>query len=184
MHTPYPTTPPPPPLSYPRSLTAAERHRSSERAVLFGAKSSAPQKRKAVWEESAEVDRNLELSHGSGGGMKVGTYMKRVMLSKHISLLFRCQLLPFSLRGRFERRRYGLCVLGGGRNRAVLSLFFFFFFLVPGIKVTKKKDVRCEGLLFLFSTLHVFELRELLRFLALFFVFTCLVQRYQKKCQL
>lgn len=28
-------------------------------------------KRKAVWEESAETDRNLELSHGSGGGMKV-----------------------------------------------------------------------------------------------------------------
>ena len=38
---------------------------------MFGGKSAAPKKRKAVWEESAETDRNLELSHGSGGGMKV-----------------------------------------------------------------------------------------------------------------
>ncbi|CAM9330606.1 unnamed protein product [Scytosiphon promiscuus] len=43
---------------------------STERAILFGGKSSAPKKRKAVWEESAETDRNLELSHGSGGGLK------------------------------------------------------------------------------------------------------------------
>lgn len=38
---------------------------------MFGGKSAAPKKRKAVWEESAETDRNLELSHGSGGGLKV-----------------------------------------------------------------------------------------------------------------
>eukprot|EP00752_Nemacystus_decipiens_P016423 g14680.t1 len=43
---------------------------STERGVLFGGKSTAPKKRKAVWEESAEADRNLELSHGSGGGSK------------------------------------------------------------------------------------------------------------------
>lgn len=40
--------------------------------MLFGGKSTATKKRKAVWEESTETDRNLELSHGSGGGLKVG----------------------------------------------------------------------------------------------------------------
>lgn len=44
---------------------------STERGVLFGGKSTATKKRKAVWEETAEADRNLELSHGSGGGQKV-----------------------------------------------------------------------------------------------------------------
>lgn len=44
---------------------------STERAVLFGGKLPVTNKRKAVWEESGEVDRNLELSHGSGGSMKV-----------------------------------------------------------------------------------------------------------------
>lgn len=33
--------------------------------MLFGGNSSASKKRKAVWEESAELDRGLELSHGS-----------------------------------------------------------------------------------------------------------------------
>ncbi|CAM9798022.1 unnamed protein product [Ectocarpus fasciculatus] len=47
----------------------AERF-GTERGVLFGGKSTATKKRKAVWEETAEADRNLELSHGSGGGQK------------------------------------------------------------------------------------------------------------------
>lgn len=51
---------------------------------MFGGKSAAPKKRKAVWEESAETDRNLELSHGSGGGLKVTVGVLSLEMPAHV----------------------------------------------------------------------------------------------------
>ncbi|CAM9147265.1 unnamed protein product [Discosporangium mesarthrocarpum] len=52
----------------------AERF-STERSVIFGTKAQATRKRKGIWEEGKESDRNLELVHGTGGGEKVQAHL-------------------------------------------------------------------------------------------------------------
>ncbi|CAM9323267.1 unnamed protein product [Choristocarpus tenellus] len=42
----------------------------TERSVLFGGKDPPSKKRKGVWEETAESDRILEFTHGTGSGGK------------------------------------------------------------------------------------------------------------------
>lgn len=70
-------------------LVVMTRGGSSDFELLFGGKASSAKKRKAAWEDCTEVDRNLELSHGSGKSAKVitGLVLLRVKLKQAYGLI-------------------------------------------------------------------------------------------------